>query len=510
MSKVEIGSAAVTIEDVVRIAAGADVVLSGERGWRERVSASAAVLEEAWRKDGAIYGVTTGYGDSCKRAVPPALVPELPLNLLRFHGCGMGNVLSPEAARAVMAVRLVSLARGYSGVSMQLIERLAELLNRGVAPVIPEEGSVGASGDLTPLSYIAAMLVGEREVFYQGLRQQSAQVHELLGLEPLTLLPKEGLALMNGTSMMTALACLAFDRAEFLARCSSRISALASEALQGNLDHFDDRLFAQKPHPGQTQAAEWMRRDLRGARGRASGFIQDPYSLRCAPHVVGVLVDALRWTKAWIETEINSSNDNPLIDPEDGRILHGGHFYGGHVAFAMDALKSAIANIADLCDRQLALLVNESLNRGLPANLSGASVERRAINHGFKAVQIGTSAWAAEALKLTMPASVFSRSTECHNQDKVSMGSIAARDCLRVLELTEQVAGATLLGCVQALRLRLRAGLNETDLSAGARSTLRQLGSSFPFLEEDRALEGELREVVRILQHQRLEIEDEG
>jgi histidine ammonia-lyase len=178
---------------------------------------------------------------------------------------------------------------------------------------------------------------------------------------------------------------------------------------------------------------------------RNANRLQDRYSIRCAPHIIGVLVDSLPWLRQFIETELNSANDNPIIDGIGEHVLHGGHFYGGHIAFAMDGLKNAVANISDLLDRQMALLMDTKFNHGLPANVSGASAERAMINHGFKAVQIGCSAWTAEALKLTMPASVFSRSTECHNQDKVSMGTIAARDCLRVLQLTEQVAAASLL-----------------------------------------------------------------
>jgi len=207
-----------------------------------------------------------------------------------------------------------------------------------------------------------------------------------------------------------------------------------------------------------------------------------------------VLADALLWMRPQIEIELNSSNDNPLIDGVNEVVMHGGHFYGGHIAFAMDCLKTAVANQADLLDRQLALLVDRRTNNGLPSNLSGARAERAAINHGFKAVQIGASAWTAEALKLTMPASVFSRSTECHNQDKVSLGTIAARDCLRVLELTEQVAVATLLGTLQGLELRVRNGeLKASLLPYEAAQLLKVVRTKSAFVEEDRPLENDLR-----------------
>jgi len=223
--------------------------------------------------------------------------------------------------------------------------------------------------------------------------------------------------------------------------------------------------------------------------------------------VIGVLQDSLPWVRAFIENELNSANDNPLVDGERERVLHGGHFYGGHVAMAMDSLKTAVANVADLLDRQLALLVDCRFNNGLPPNLSGSAPDRAPINHGFKAVQIGVSAWTAEALKLTMPASVFSRSTECHNQDKVSMGTIAARDALRALELTEQVAAACLLAAVQALRLRRRNGdLDEAHLSESLRKMTGDVSSSFALLEEDRPLEGDLRLVIDQIRRQRWEL----
>lgn len=468
-----------------------------------RISKGAEFLDRLLQDDGVIYGVTTGYGDSCTTFIPRNLVEQLPQQLYTFHGCGLGAELSPVAGRAVLAVRLASLTRGYSGVSYGLLQQLIALLQQDIVPIIPEEGSVGASGDLTPLSYVAAVLCGEREVYYQGARRNTAEVFAECGITPLRLRPKEGLALMNGTAVMTALACLAYERTQYLAQLATRITALMTVAAKGNAHHFDERLFAVKPHPGQQQVAAWLRQDLHaGEPPRNPDRLQDRYSLRCAPHVIGVVTDSLPWWRQFIENEINSANDNPIIDGEGEHVLHGGHFYGGHIAFAMDGMKTAVANLADLLDRQLAQLVDPKFNMGLPANLSGASGERRAINHGFKAVQIGVSAWTAEALKLTMPASVFSRSTECHNQDKVSMGTIAARDCLRVLQLTEQVAAAVLLAACQGVELRQQAGTSEHRIEGGLKTTFEQVRTEHAFLSEDRALEPELRQLIARIQQQ--------
>ncbi|MGL0821110.1 HAL/PAL/TAL family ammonia-lyase [Vibrio vulnificus] len=501
-NNITFGQGRLTIEDVAALAQGAKATLNNSVEFTAKIDRGVAFLERLLKEEGVIYGVTTGYGDSCTVAIPPQLVEELPLHLTRFHGCGLGKILTHEQARAVLATRLCSLSQGVSGVSHDLLNQIVTLINHDISPRIPEEGSVGASGDLTPLSYLAAALVGEREVIYQGEERATAGVYAELGIQPIKLRPKEGLALMNGTSVMTALACLAYKRAEYLAQLSTKITAMVSVAMHGNDFHFDEALFAVKPHPGQQQIAAWLRDDLKADKPpRNSDRLQDRYSLRCAPHVIGVVQDSLPWLRQMIENELNSANDNPIIDGDNERVLHGGHFYGGHIAMAMDTLKTGIANLADLLDRQMAQLMDYKFNNGLPFNLSGAEGERKPINHGFKAVQIGISAWTAEALKHTMPASVFSRSTECHNQDKVSMGTIAARDCLRVLELTEQVAAASLLAATQGIEIRRRRGeLDENHMSDRLKAICSSVLHEFEFVTEDRPLEKDLRQFIAHIQ----------
>lgn len=489
---VVVGAGRLTLEQVLDVALhGAPVRLSSSSSFLSRIDCGARVLRDALASGQAIYGVTTGYGDNCTTAIPPDLVGELPDNLIRYHGVGTGRILPDEACRAVMLCRLNSLAMGYSGVTLRLLRQLEAMLNHGIHPCIPEEGSVGASGDLTPLSYLAAAMTGRRMVRHRGELVPAAQALREAGLQPLHLEPKEGLALMNGTAVMTGLACLAFGRAGHLGHLSCRLSAAASHALGGDPAHFDEVLFSVKPHAGQQEAARRIRADLGKASKAAAGRIQDRYSIRCAPHVIGVLLDALSWIRRDMENELNSANDNPIVDPASGRILHGGHFYGGHVAFAMDSLKAAVASVADLLDRQLALLVDPRYNNGLPAGLSGAVGLRAVLQHGFKAVQIAASSWTAEALRLTMPAASFSRSTESHNQDKVSMGTIAARDALRVLELTEQVAAASVLASTQALLLR--AGQpGEASPPPALAAFARSVHARHGFLDGDRELDVEL------------------
>lgn len=504
LEPVQFGRAPLTIEDICAVAAGIrSATLDRSDAYRALINAGHEFLANMLRDDGVIYGVTTGYGDSCTVKIPADQVAELPLHITRFHGCGLGRILSREEARAVVAIRLASLAQGHSGVRYVLLERLLWLLQEDIMPLIPAEGSVGASGDLTPLSYVGALLVGERDALYHGEIRPAQEIYDELGVTPLTLQPKEGLALMNGTAVMTALACLAYKRADYLGRLTSRLTSMAVLTLKGNAGHFDERLFLVKPHPGQVRVAARIRSDLNGwAQRHADNRLQDRYSLRCAPHVIGVLEDALPLMRQFIETELNSANDNPIIDAEEKAVLHGGHFYGGHIAFAMDSLKNCIANLADLMDRQMALLVDPRFNNGMPANLSGATPDRASINHGFKAIQIGMSAWTAEALKNTMPASVFSRSTECHNQDKVSMGTIAARDCLRVVELTEQVAAALTLALTQAFSIRQAEGDLQDGVSDAVMGFYSAVSSWFEMVSEDRALEQDLHHCLAEIRKQ--------
>lgn len=482
-----------SIEDIVDIAFDhAKVKLSNDPAFETAIQRGADFLDQLLRDEGEIYGVTTGYGDSCTVTVPPELVAELPHHLFTFHGCGLGQYLTPEQTKAVMAARLTSLCKGYSGVSLELLKQILRLFDHNFLPVIPSEGSVGASGDLTPLSYLAAVLCGEREIWRNNELYPAEKALQEAGITPLKLRPKEGLALMNGTAVMTGLACLAYSRAEYLSKIATKITAMASFALDGNAYHFDKMLFSVKPHPGQQKVAERIRSDLNCNPEHYRRRLQDRYSIRCAPHVIGVLEDAMPLFRQMIENELNSANDNPIIDVDGKRVLHGGHFYGGHIAFAMDSMKNTVANIADLLDRQMALLVDTRYNHGLPSNLSGAQGYHAEINHGLKALQISSSAWTAEALKLTMPASVFSRSTECHNQDKVSMGTIASRDCLRVLELTEQVTAALLIAVRQGVSLRMKIN-PEMQPEPSVKYMLDQLSLNIDEIVEDRRLEPDLR-----------------
>ncbi|HPD56224.1 MAG TPA: aromatic amino acid ammonia-lyase, partial [Smithellaceae bacterium] len=413
----------IKIEDIIAVAQdGMRVEISKNGRFVKKMEKTQRMLIDAMRNGVPVYGVTTGYGRSCGRRMPMEIAMKNGTNIFRFHGCGTGDPIGIEETRAAMLCRIICLARGYSGVSVGLLKQMADFLNKGVTPVVPAEGSVGASGDLTPMSYIGACLMGEREVFYQGQRMSTAKALKKAGLKPYKYLPKEPLSMVNGTTTMTGIAAINVRRAQRILSAAIYATALSVHAIKGNAHHFHPTISEAKPFAGQGYVADKISNLLKAnvsaryLEDDALEALQDPYSLRCAPQVIGVLYDALEWIKKWVEVEANSSNDNPIFDPATGQVLMGGNFYGGHIAFAMDGLKAALASVADMCDRQVMLLVHPSFNRGLPGDLVGIIDKSNGLYHGFKAMSLASSALAAEALKLTMPAASFSRSTESHNQ----------------------------------------------------------------------------------------------
>jgi len=458
---VVVGQGPVTLEQIRAVAEGrAAVRLSAEESFIKRMERTRAMLSGAIEGDVAVYGVNTGYGKSCGKRIPVKTASRKMASPLAFHGCGTGEPIGIRETRAAMLCRMLCLATGYSGVSVALLKQLEAFLNLGITPVVPSEGSVGASGDLTPMSYVAACLEGEREVFFRGRRMPADKALKLAKWPPYTFGPKEPLSIMNGTSTMTGIAVIVANRARKILDAAICAAALSVHAFRGKAHHFHPVIGAVKPFAGQVYVADRLREllatksDLTALEEDTPDALQDPYSIRCTPQIAGILFDALTWIAKWLEIEANSSNDNPIFDSATGQPLMSGNFYGGHIAFAMDALKCALAAIADMSDRQIILLVSPQTNRGLPADLVGARGDRFLMNHGFKAISITATALCAEALKGTMPAASFSRSCESHNQDKVSLGTIAARDAQRVCTLVERVVAIHLLTAAQGCELR--------------------------------------------------------
>ncbi len=451
--RVCIGETRVTHRHVARVARGElPVTLTELASWHDRMNHGRAAVEARARGAEPLYGVNTGFGASVVNSVAVEYGANLAANLFRFHGCGVGGLLRPDESRAILVTRLAQLAAGWSGIRVDTMRAMTRLLQHDILPCIPELGSVGASGDLTPMSYVAAVLSGEREVFYRGATCKAAEALAAAGVEPITLRHKEALSIMNGTSVMTALVAMALDRTEAFVRAHAKLTAWTSFLLRGQPAHFDERLFVAKPHPGSIKYASWVRTALEcGPRPpRGEGKLQDPYSVRCAPHVVGVLLEVLEQAAHTVEIELNGAGDNPLIDEETQVALHGGNFYGSHVTHVADTLKVHLAHAAEILERQLVLLCHSSQTSGIPENLVRVAGPGQAAHHGFKAMEILASALVAEAMKQSTPASVFSRSTEGHNQDKVPMGSIAARDLRAIGELVDHVLAISMLACAQA------------------------------------------------------------
>jgi phenylalanine ammonia-lyase len=509
---VDLDGRSLTIDEAVRFARqGGRAVLSPDAA--RRVDAARALKQDLIGREIPIYGVTTGFGDSAHRQIAPEKAAALQQNMLRFLGAGTGQIASPEVTRATMLFRANCLAKGNSGVRLELVEGLLTLLNHDVLPLIPERGSCGASGDLIPLSYVGRALAGETEVLYEGEVREAADVLAELGLEPLRLEAKEGLAMTNGTSFMSGFATLAVHDARELAFVMDLCTAMASQALMGNHGHFNEFLFEAKPHPGILASAANVRALLEGSELThdaedilpldGAGFrelersVQDKYSVRCAPHITGALRDTLEWVERWVGIEINSSDDNPLFDTEAGRAQSGGNFYGSHTTQGMDALKVALANLCDLLDRQLELVVDEKFNAGLTPNLIPhfePDHPEAGLHHGFKGMQLSCSALTAEALKLCNPASIHSRSTEAHNQDKVSMGTIAARDARSIVEIAQHIAAIHLIALAQALDLR---GVEQA--SPKAREAHALVRARVAFLDGDRRMDRDVAAVVELI-----------
>ncbi len=416
------------------------------------------------KKGKPIYGITTGYGDSGKNYVNYDDAAKLQTNLFRFHGCGIGKNLSYEVCRYAVICRTISLSKARSGVSMNLLHRLEMLIEKDIIPVIPSQGSVGASGDLTPLSYIAAVVAGEREVYYKGEIKSALEVYNELGIKPYSFEPKEALAIMNGTTIMSAIALKAIEEFEVILDSMESYVAGMFEVLLGDDTPVADFVHDSKPFEGQITAAKNIKDKIAGSKlthGRDDRYdkffadnnlnIQDTYSMRCAPQVLGVIRDNLVISKKWVETEINSVNDNPLIDGENQKIYTSGNFYGGYVAHAMDTLKICAANLADLLDKEFALLVDHKFNRGLGENLK---LSKEPFFHGFKAMQISLSSLSADVIKNTTAASIHSRPTESLNQDKVSMGTTAANDFAKMMPELHNMLSIAFIGMAQAVDIR--------------------------------------------------------
>ncbi|HVB08956.1 MAG TPA: histidine ammonia-lyase [Bacillota bacterium] len=467
-----------TLAECRMIAAGEPAAASPEA--IAHLSKSRAVIVAALAHDRPIYGVTTGFGRFADVSISPEQAAELQINLLRSHAAGVGPPLPQDVVRLCLALRANSLLKGHSGVRPELVELLLACLNAGIVPVVPSQGSLGASGDLAPLAHLALVLTGRGEATLNEERLPGAAALKQAGLHPLVLAPKEGLALINGTQVMTAIAVLAHGRAHDLLLQADAIAALSCEALRGIPNAYAAALQAVRPHPGQQAAAANLRRCLDGSRLTTQPGeirVQDPYTLRCIPQVHGAARDALAYVGSVLMTEVNAATDNPLIFPDapagEDEILSGGNFHGQPVAIAADCLAVAVGGVGAMSERRTERLVNPTLSGGLPAFLT----DRAGLRSGMMLVQYTAAALVAENKVLAHPASVDSIPSSANQEDHVSMGTIAARKAGAVVANLARILAAELLCAAQAVDFLDPAALGRG--SAAAYAAARQIVGFF-------------------------------
>src|SRR5437867_2959833 len=462
-------------------------------GARERVAAGRAVIDSALARDAVIYGVTTGFGKLSDARIPHDQIERLQLNLVRSHACGVGEPLAEAEVRAALLVRANSLARGHSGVRPVLLETLLEMLNRGVHPVVPSRGSVGASGDLAPSAHMALVLVGEGEALYRGERLPGGEAMRRAGLRPVELSAKEGLSLLNGTQFMAGVGGLALYRARRLVDSADLAGALSLEVLLGTPAASDPRIHQVRPHPGQEVTARNIRRLLAGSAivesHRECGRLQDAYSLRCIPQVHGAVRDAVTHAAAVTEREINSATDNPLVFPGDGAILSGGNFHGAPLAGALDYAAIALSGLAGISERRLERLVNPDLS-GLPAFL----ISNPGLSSGYMMLQVMAASLVSENKILAHPASVDSIPTSGNKEDHVSMGMTAALKLHAIVDNVETVLAGEILAACQALEFH-----KPLEPGAGTRKAYDLVRKSITALSSDREVAPDVSAVARMI-----------
>ena len=437
------------------------------------------------------YGVNTGFGRFVSESIPDDQAEELQLRLLRSHACGVGVHYPDEVVRAAMVLRANAIAKGYSGARVETVELLLDALNAGIVPYVPARGSVGASGDLAPLAHLALPLVGEGEAFLDGVRMSGAAALAAAGLEPVRLQAKEGLSLINGTQFMSAMAALGLSRALRLARTADVACAMSLEALQGSLTSFHPAIHAARPHVGQVASAANVRLLLEGSAilesHRWCDKVQDAYSLRCAAQVHGASRDLLDYVERTVSIEINAATDNPLVLLEEREIVSNGNFHGQPVAFALDCLAIAVAELASISERRVERMVNPSLSEGLPAFLT----REGGINSGMMILQYVSASLVSENKVLAHPASVDSIPTSAGQEDHVSMGNAAGLKALQVLANAEQSLAIELIAGAQAVEFL--APLQPGRGVAAARAHVRTLSER---LLEDRSLSADIERVA--------------
>lgn len=494
METIYLGMSGMTLDHLVQIARGKNEVRL-TRSAIDRISANRERIENWVRQEERIYGITTGFGALSEVAISRENTRRLQENILKSHAAGVGELFDEAPVRAMMALRLKDAARGHSAMTLNSVNMLIALLNKGIYPAVPQKGSVGASGDLVPLAHVALVLLGQGDAFFEGRQISGAQALSLCGLKPVKLGPGEGLALVNGTQAMTAVGALAVHDARQLNKIADISAAMSLEVLMGSRTEFNPLIHKIRPHAGQKTAAQNMLKITHNSEIISSHKdckrVQDAYTLRCSPQVHGAIKDTVNYTAGVIETEMNSSTNNPLIFSEKNKCLSGGNFHGEPVALVMDFLAIGMAELANISERRVERLVNPNLS-GLPAFL----VKDNGLNSGFMIAQYSAAALVSENKVLCHPASVDSIPTSANKEDHVSMGTIAARKAREVIRNVESVIAIELLCAAQALDL-----FTNRRPGSGVLAAYRTIREYVSHMEKDRFLSRDIAAIVNLIQN---------
>lgn len=478
-----------TIQQVVKVAREKEkVVLSKEA--KDRILKNRGSIEKILNTKDCIYGINTGFGDLANKKISKLEIEKLQKNLIRSHSCSVGNYLSEEIVRAVILLRANCFAKGHSGVRLELVETLIEMLNKNLIPLIAEKGSVGASGDLSPLAHLSLVLIGEGKATFNGEILNGKKAMEKAKIKILNLEAKEGLALINGTSVMSAIACFIIHDAEILLKNAIITSALSLEALKGTNTSFDERIMNVRNQNGQKEVAKILRELLKGSKILLSHKncekVQDAYTLRCIPQVLGSVKDTIDFAKKIVEVEVNSATDNPLIFGNE--VLSGGNFHGMPIALSMDYLGIALTNLANFSERRTARLLDAKLS-GLPPFLT----EKSGLNSGFMILQYTSASLCAENRVLATPSSIHNIPTSANQEDFNSMATTSARKCMEILKNCQYVVAIELLCAVQGIEF------HKEKTSEKLQEVVRKVRKVVKRLEEDRVMKDDLEKIREIM-----------
>lgn len=491
MNKIIIDGKSLTIEKVVDIARfGAEIELSNQA--IEDVKESRKIVDRFVKNKDTVYGITTGFGKFADVTISEEDTAQLQENLIMSHACGVGNPLSKEIVKAIMVLRINNLSKGYSGIRLSTLNVLVDMVNKGVYPIVPEKGSLGASGDLAPLAHLVLVMIGKGEAIYNDVRMSGKEAMDKAGIEIAVLSSKEGLALINGTQVMTAVGVITLYDAKMIMSLADISAALTVEGLKGITDAYDKRLHIVRPHAGQINTASNLLRILEGSKlttKQGELRVQDAYSLRCIPQIHGASKDSVSYIESKVNIEINSVTDNPIIFKETNEAISGGNFHGQPMALVFDFLKIALAEIANSCERRIERLVNPQLS-GLPAFLT----KKGGLNSGFMIAQYSAASLVSENKVLAHPASVDSIPSSANQEDHVSMGTIAARQAKEILGNVEHVLSIELLAACQAIDFD-----DNLKLGVGTRVAYDLVRREVTTLHEDRVMHLDMDKVFELI-----------